>query len=225
MDEAEAHADLSAERGEATPLLEDSRDELRPPVGNRHRGEFSRVPLRHNTDNSTVEPVLPTSSLPRPTRQTRIVATQAAELPPCLKKREPAACLLELSLFPSPPRQARRRREADEDEANLHSAPRTSTGAEKLPLPLPPHLTNTSTSLSSPPRPARGKDEATEPESKKKQPTVKTLLKEDVVLQSAASTGEARKMPPPALGPRSGRRDLEHPNWAKGPLRRTRRKA
>jgi hypothetical protein len=148
MDEAEAHADLSAERGEATPLLEDSGDELRPPVGNRHRGEFSRVPQRHNTDNSTVEPVLPTSSMPRPTRQTRTVATQAAELPPRLKKREPAACLLELSLFPSPPRQAGRRREADEDEANLHSAPRTCTGAEKLPQPLPPHLTNTSTSLS-----------------------------------------------------------------------------
>jgi hypothetical protein len=72
-----------------------------------------------------------------------------------LKKREPAAWLLELSFFSSPPRQAGRSREADEDEADLHSAPCTSTGVEELPLPLPPHLAGTSISLPSPPRPAR----------------------------------------------------------------------
>jgi hypothetical protein len=83
-------------------------------------------------------------------------------------------------LFPSPPRQPGRSREADKDETDLHSVLRTSTRVEELPLPLPPHLTDTSTSLPSSPWPARGKDEAAETELKKKKPAANTLFKDAV---------------------------------------------
>jgi hypothetical protein len=123
-------------------------------------------------------------------------------LKPRLKKMEPVGCLIEFTFFPSPPRQARRNRESDEDQNNLHPVPRTSTEVEELRLHLPPPLASTSISLPSPPRPAREKNEAATHELKKKKPATNSLFK-DADAEDPAPCFNRRSQGAAATGPRA----------------------